>query len=117
MRSFLNRVLSGSRHLSPQQQSDLTEIFSSTINLIHNALGKKAFKPRGNLNAAVFDSIMVGVAERLRSPGSRPRASTIKSRYQEITSNEKYLKAVTNATADRDMVEVRMDEAIATFSR
>lgn len=116
MKAFLNRVLGTNRDLDKTlSANNLSLIFQETIQLIHKSIGSKAFRPQRALNAAVFDSVMVGLASRIQN-SSAPMARTVLSRYKELLQDETYLLSVTKATADEETVRFRMDQAIKAFS-
>lgn len=116
MKSFLNKVLGHNRDLDRVSAGECTKDFVETISLVHRALGPKAFRPQRAFNAAVYDSVMIGISERIRS-GSRPHDGTVASRYSELLENEEYLLSVTKSTADEDTVERRMGLAIRAFAK
>ena len=53
--------------LQHQTEIELTKLFETTIGVIDQALGDKAFKPKRALNAAIFDSMMIGIAKMIES--------------------------------------------------
>ncbi len=66
MKAFLNSYMSNNRQLTDSRIRELSEVFTRTVIHIHNHIGRSAFRPRtGRLNAAVLESVFVGVADRL----------------------------------------------------
>ena len=66
MRGFLDDFLESNRSLQIIKRSRLSNEFESTISLARKALSAKAFRTGSSLNAAIFDSVMVGIARRLQ---------------------------------------------------
>lgn len=115
MKKFLNRYMSRNRKLALQPASDLTSTFSNTIRAIRDAIGDEAFRPQGVLNAAVFDSVMVGVAERLRKgPISSPKE--LSRAYASLLSDPDYVQATEKATAREAQVSARMELGVKAFA-
>jgi uncharacterized protein with ParB-like and HNH nuclease domain len=63
LKSFLNKYMAKNRDLNIHSEKTLTEIFIRTVDYTNRVLGKKAFRPIRAINASVFDSIMVAIAE------------------------------------------------------
>ena len=63
---FLNRFMKEHKDLAEDLATEMKSLFALTVNEIFQALGREAFRPSGALNAAVFDSVMVGIARRLQ---------------------------------------------------
>lgn len=65
LKGFLTDYLAKNVDRSGETAQGLVEVFKTTVTAIIDGIGKSAFRPRGSLNAAVLDSVMVGVARRL----------------------------------------------------
>lgn len=116
MKSFLNAYMEKNRNLPGEVGEKLEEAFSSTIKFIHNTIGKKAFRPDGVINAAVFDSSMVGTARRL-SKGEIVNTEDFKQVYEKLLSNEHYRKPCRKATSDEKNVRDRIRLATEKFDQ
>ena len=115
MKDFLNKFMGRHRRLRGVTAEDMRAVFVGTIDVIDKALGTGAFRPKAAVNAAVFDSTMVGVSTRLsRGPITDP--STVTLAYFELLRDEEYVTAYTRATADEDRLATRIDLAISAFS-
>ena len=60
--SFLNAFMGRHKKLEATLGDEMRRVFSDAIHVVHQAVGDSAFRPVRALNAAVFDSIMVGLA-------------------------------------------------------
>ena len=67
MVTFLNSYMGKNKNLGDQDAMIMTKNFCGTIDLLHQSVGNRAFRPARALNAAVFDSVMVGTAKRLEN--------------------------------------------------
>src|SRR5262245_42235393 len=80
MRVFLNRFMERNARLTEKDATKYSQCFRNTIAFVSQTLGRTAFRPQRSLNTAVFDAIMVGLAERLiRGPISD--VGTVKVAY------------------------------------
>lgn len=114
MSDFLSRFAAKHRQIKPSDAKSWTDVFTSTIELIATSLEKSAFRPERSLNAAVFDSVMVGLAKRLQT--SKPQESEFKAAYSKLLSNPDYQKLTSSSTADKANVETRIKMASDSFS-
>jgi hypothetical protein len=85
-------------------------LFLDTLEFVIDAFGEKPFRPRGTLNVAVLDSVMVAIAWQ-RTPIGSPQ-----KRYKRLLEDAEYSKAVNQATADEISVKERIKLAIEYFS-
>lgn len=61
MGEFLNTFASSNQQSPPAKIGMMKETFLKVVSVIGKSLGASAFRPEGSLNAAVFDSVMVGL--------------------------------------------------------
>jgi len=69
MKDLLNRYMATNRRLQKQDETDLRQIVMKTTKTILEGIGNKAFRPERAVNAAVVDSLMVGITKRLITKG------------------------------------------------
>ncbi|TKJ31435.1 MAG: hypothetical protein CEE40_01205 [Chloroflexi bacterium B3_Chlor] len=115
MKEFLNRFMAGNRHLQLQPAGELAGVFAETIGLFDDVLGHRAFRPVRALNAAVFDSVMVGVASRLEAGGISD-VKRLEDQYEALLSNEEFQETTQRSTADEVNVAVRLQMATEAFA-
>lgn len=115
MKSFLNAYMGANRDLRVQNRKDIMSTFVPTIDLIANTIGPRAFKPKRALNAAVFDSVMLGVARRA-SAGPVTNTDMVVQKYAELLEDETFLHATETATTDEESVRRRLALAIEKFA-
>ena len=116
MKDFLNKVMGRRRDASKRQLKEMAAAFDGTIGVIYEAIGTNAFRPKGALNAAVFDSVCVAVARHLEAKDARVRASyisSLNSKYEKLIGSQVYLDLVNKSTADEDSVQKRLELAYA----
>lgn len=116
MTRFLNDYMAKNRHLRLQAGPKLQAVFTETVGAIGAHLGARAFKPKGALNAAVFDALMVGIGRRLAQGEIRDPEGLAASR-EELFSLPELAGAVERATSDEESVNRRLELATNAFAR
>ncbi|SRR6266567_886278 len=114
--SFLNGFMGRHKRLERIRADEMRNVFSTTIHVIHEAIGPSAFRPVRALNAAVFDSIMVGLARRLRQ-GPLSDLGAFKAKYGELLGNQEFLDACGRGTAGEERVKTRIGLSTEAFSQ
>jgi hypothetical protein len=84
--------------------------------VIDKFLGPKAFRPIRALNAAILDSVMVGVAKRLEQ-GPILDGDAVRRSYDDLLKNERFQYATARATAGEESVATRIGLATDAFAR
>jgi hypothetical protein len=111
MRDFLTKYVAENRNPTEEEKRTYTGLFNEVINKIHDELGANAFKIQKGINAAVFDSITVALAE-----VGVNKVENLKAKYKELLGKEAYRDYVSKWTTDTDRVTGRIKMAIGTFS-
>lgn len=115
MKNFLNKYMVANRAFKIQNAKTLSEKFNPTIKMIAEALGKRAFRPERALNAAVYDSVMIGLARRL-DKGAVKNISQILDIYSKLLKDNDYLAACQTGTSQENKVETRISKASSYFN-
>lgn len=113
LKHFLNVFMSENRNLEKIKEDELKTIFVNTINLLIEALGRDVFRKGTAINAALFDSVMVGVACRLNS--SDMRVEECREQYSKLLQDKEYLEFTSTSTADEKQIKGRIEKAIKAF--
>lgn len=115
MKLFLNRYMATNRRLEKQSAQELEEIFKETTKTIFAALGKKAFRPKRAVNAAVVDSLMTGIAKRIQAKGPIKNLKEFRIRFYKLLKDTKYVAATETGTAQEANVRTRLAKAERAF--
>ena len=115
MKEFLNKFSRKHREMSDETSHDMHRLFEDTISLIRDALGEKAFRSGRNLNAAVYEAVMVGLARRLRD-GPALDPESVRESYEELFANAEFKSACEQATADESNVRARQALVTRAFA-
>jgi hypothetical protein len=119
MKEFLNEFMGRHRRLQQLKRGELTERFDTTIRALSGPGAiepRRLFRPGTQINAAVFDAVMVGMARRLESGSGEPRPDATHAAYEGLLENEDFTTAYSRATADEANVETRLRLATEAFA-
>ncbi len=113
---FLTRFLGTNRNPSDEFLTRSASVFSNTMNAFKEALGDHIFRLDRALNAAIFDSMSVGLARKIISSDCTPPLEEIAVAYQDLLDDQDYRESVSRATAREQPVAQRMRKAIDRFA-
>ena len=113
MKGFLNRFMCDNRNLEEYAESEIRSVFQDTVTIVLEKLGEKAFKPERALNAALLDSLMVGIARR---HDKGPINTEIKQEYECLLRNVEFRDSIFARTAHLDNVRRRIRLATEAFA-
>jgi hypothetical protein len=117
MKSFLNRYMATNRNLGKQSEAVLRRIFTTTVKVIFDGLGTKAFRPKRAINAAVVDSLMTGIAKRIGFKGSAiTNFAELNRRFDKLMRDQKYAEAIETGTSQEANVRDRLAKAEKAFA-
>lgn len=114
MKDFLNKAMGRWRKAADSTLRPMRQLFIDTMHNVRIAIGQKAFRPKRALNAAVFDSVSVAVADLLRTGNSSKRAGVQKhlaKQYDTLLNNLEFQVACNKSTADEEVVRSRFELA------
>jgi len=111
---YLNLWMSENRNLEPDKLINLETIFKNTISVIHTEIGKTAFRRSGQINAAIFDSVMVGISMAMQKRKTYAKGE-LKKKYDGLLDHKGFLKAISSSTSDELLVKERINLSIKTF--
>ncbi len=115
MKEFLNRYMASNKDLARQHEDELVQIFMDTVTVLDEAVGVRAFRPVRAVNAAVVDSVMTGLARRIkRGPICNP--SQVAQEYATLMENRSYRGTIETGTSQESNVETRLELATVAFA-
>jgi hypothetical protein len=115
MNDFLNKYMGWNRELKHQSVDQIEHVFVKTIEIVNWSLGRVAFRPRAGFNAAVFDSVMIGLARRIEKGDIKSKEKLIE-RYNSLLKDEKFVIATEESTSNEDRVKERIARATDVFA-
>jgi len=113
---FLNKFAQRNRNPNHDMLQTYRQKFTSAIETAANVLGTNAFRPLGPLNAAVFDSVLVGIARRL-DRGPIKDTKQLAEAYKELLMNDEYQQLVSTSTSDERNVRNRLEKATTALAQ
>ncbi|MBB3900413.1 DUF262 domain-containing protein [Roseococcus suduntuyensis] len=102
MLRYLNRFMDRERDFSSEQAKRFTTRFQAVTALVAGSLNRP-FRPRGVINAAVLEAVMISLLE---SP--QIDSAALKARYPILLADNAFLKVTTGATTDTLVLKDRL---------
>ena len=118
MLGFLNNFADKHRNPSIEFLYEGRSLFTAVMKAFNASLGSKAFRTAGSqqLNAAVFDSMSVGLAHRIKQgDGIPPNPSAVAIVHNTLLQDTDYRGSVAGGTAQLASVQTRMQKSIQAF--
>lgn len=117
MKEFLNTFLATYRNPSDEFLWECENLFNSCIEIIFSSIGNKSFRITGksSINAAGFDSVMVGLATRLTSDSRPVDIAKLANSYAVLFTDSEYISFISQSTASEASVFGRMRKATEAF--
>jgi uncharacterized protein with ParB-like and HNH nuclease domain len=114
LNKFLNDFMEKHREDTQTELLKFREAFFEAILLFSKGLGSKAFRPRSSLNAAVFDSMMVGLSQAIACRNDLTPEFVARGQ-ESLFADEEYLDACSKATGDASSIEIRFRKTMEIF--
>ena len=114
LKAFLNTFMGENRYLRRYSAAQITTAFGPTVDLINEAIGARAFRPRRTINAAVFDAVMVGLARRLAERSIENRPGVVAA-YGALLANQEFFSLTESSTTGEESVQRRLAIASQCF--
>jgi uncharacterized protein with ParB-like and HNH nuclease domain len=115
LKGFLNKFMAINRNLEKHSAKTLTKLFENTIQPFAEIFENKAFRMGRSFNAAIFDSMMVALADRLkRGPIDKDK---LKAEYLILLEDQTYIANIKGGTSDEKNIEDRISLALDAFAR
>jgi hypothetical protein len=116
MAEFLNYFMDSNASLSRFSAEELTKLFQDTVATVAKYLTPKALRPERNLNVALTDAVLVGVARRLRmKPLQNPAG--LRSELDSLLKSPAFTSQYKTATTDKTSVGGRIAAAAEVFAK
>lgn len=116
LKQFLNDFLGDHQNLEGLDKARIESTFAATSEVVARGIGEHAFRLTNAVNAALVDSVMVGVAKRLES-GPIKKPEQLRKSYEVLLADEEFETAIGRATADEERVRTRLSKAEAAFAK
>ena len=116
MKGFLNKFMKANRNLKVIDKRQIMQRFDDTVEAVLNKLGADAFKVEDqsrSLNAALLDSLMIGISRRLEKGDI---VSDISKSYGDLLLNEEYRELISDTTSAPSRVRDRIKIATDAFA-
>lgn len=114
MKQFLNDFMEKHMNLDDERCRTFGDTFRTVTSTVAEYLGPEALRPQRNLNVAVVDAVMVGLAQRLRR-------GPISDKEELVVEHKKLMRRLEeedlykSGTTDKDRVHRRIQIAVETY--
>ena len=115
MKQFLNDFMAEHRDVDEVTAEQWEDLFLNTARHAALHLTREKFRPERNLNAAVLDSLFVGLARRL-TEGQITQPQDLPEVAGGVLSNEGFIKAISSGTTDLESIRLRLTLATERFA-
>lgn len=105
MLRHLNKAMDREREFDSDRAARFSKRFPKVVTLINEALNRP-FRPRGVINAAMLEAVMVTLLEH-----KEITAKQLKSRYERLLTDDKFLNTITGGTTDTLVLRNRLSLA------
>lgn len=116
LKAFLNTFMGENRELQLYDGDTLVNLFHQTILTVNGTIGNNAFRISNKLNAAIFDSIMIGICHRITTNSNAVNTDKLLHAYSDLLSNPEYKSYIESSTSIETSVKGRIELAIRIFS-
>ena len=113
MKRFLNDFMRENLNLEKYASERIQPLFEATVETILAKIGSKAFYPTRAINAALCDSLMIGIARRLEQG---PIDSELSRSYEELRNNAEFGDLIADTTSAPERVRRRIKMATEAFA-
>ena len=115
MTEFLNGFTQTNRHPEESWLDSTAGLFQEVISTFHGATEKRSFRldQTQAVNAAMFDSMSIGLARRLRN--REISHNRVRDVHESLVHDDEYRRSVTRTTTHRTSVKTRIDLAVSAF--
>jgi hypothetical protein len=115
LKGFMNTYLRTNRFRELNSSESIGATFVSAMKTLEEHVGAKTFRPLGAVNAAVVDSISVGMMRRVaRGPVTDGQA--LRSAYNDLVKDPSFTDAIGISTSKEETVFRRISAAESAFS-
>ena len=106
MLKYLNKIMDRDREFASDRSDRFCKRFPQVVKLVNESL-VKPFRPRGVINSAVLEAVMISLLEAERPlPGDK-----LRERYPRLLSDKNFLSSITGGTTDTAVLKSRLSIA------
>lgn len=107
IKKFMSDFMAENKHLNKVNSSEMIKVFEDVSETIINLLGPDACKPEGRFISAIWDSLSVATANKLKKGPITDKKGYAQA-YNNLLKNKDYLDSILAHTSDESRVAKRM---------
>lgn len=115
MKHYLNRFLFENRDLQKIDDATIRTAFEKSVSLAKKHLGRSVFRPVRNLNAAILDSVLVGLSKRYEK-GPIREPEKLLPEMQKLLANKDFIDSYSTGTSAKEKIAKRLELATSAFA-
>ncbi len=115
MKQFLNIFMARHQNLSGSESDRMRFLFKATAEVVNRALTARSFRPKGALNVAAAESVLVGVAHRLAA-GAIVDDASLRSAHAAMMESLEARHLYHGSTTHQDRLKERIRIAVRSFA-
>ena len=113
LKKYLNDFAANNRDCASLQVQRITDLFNEACAALRASVGASAFRFQSKqVNVALTDAVVVGLMRRIEAGDPKPAPLALASALAKLGADEKFVSAISRATADEESVKDRL--AIST---
>jgi len=116
LKKYLNDFVADHRDLEGLDPDAVGARFSDAVRLLNSAVGPSAIRARRSVNAALAESLFVGLARRLDLEPA-PSELAVAGAVERLLKNSELDRTISQATADEESVRTRLAITTTEFSK
>ncbi|MET4483133.1 DUF262 domain-containing protein [Bradyrhizobium sp. F1.13.3] len=105
MLKYLNQQMDDNRHFSSERSEEFKDRFPDVVKVVNKAI-ERPFRPRGVLNSAVLEAVMVTLLE---NPAIT--SSQLEERYPALLADKRFNETTRGGTTDTSILKTRLEIA------
>jgi Protein of unknown function DUF262 len=117
LKKYLNDFVGRYRDLATFPSDKMRGLFEAATELVLQGPGRGALRGVRQLNAALTEAVLVGLARRLDQGGAVPRPGDVTKALESLAKKKNFVAAVSQSTADEGSLRDRLRLAAEAFSK
>ena len=115
MKHFLNVFMARHQNLTDSEAGRMRSLFTETVKVVNRALTPTSFRPRGALNVAAAESVLLGVAHRLAA-GTIEDDASLRAAHTTMLESLEARHLYQGSTTHQDRLQERIVIAVRSFA-
>lgn len=117
LKKYLNDFAANNRDCGTLQVQQIATLFNEACAALRASAGASAFRYQSKqVNVALTEAVVVGLMRRLEAGEPKPTQQTVATTLAKLAADEKFVNAISRATADEESVKDRLATSTKLFA-